>query len=140
MRNSIIDVNTVFEKQLFKQWEYRWYCSCRKNEECRSKPYCGLILLDNQIKKHAHATINNFDYKTGGLVAMLDWQLRPDLVVGLNLAGFGNKFHWQHDHGDGNNGEGEIGFYTSYFPEIFFIDALIAGGIQSIKNMSINSF
>lgn len=133
MRNSIIDVNTVFEKQLFKQWEYRWYCSCRKNEECRSKPYLWLNLVGQSNKEIRACNFNNFDYKTGGLVAMLDWQLRPDLVVGLNLAGFGNKFHWQHDHSDGNNGEGEIGFYTSYFPEIFFIDALVAGGFNRSK-------
>jgi len=133
MRNSIIDVNTIFEKQLFKQWEYRWYCSCRQDEDCRSKPYPWINLIAQSNKETRACNYNNFNYKTGGFVAMLDWQLRPDIVIGINLAGFGNKFHWNRGGGKGHNNEAEIGFYTSYFPEIFFFDALITGGLNRSK-------
>ncbi len=133
MRDSIIDVDTIFERQLFKQWEYRWHCSCREDQNCRSRPYAWITLVGQSNKETRTRTYNNFGYQTGGIVAMLDWQLRPDLVVGLNLAGFGNKFHWECGGGKGHNTEAQLGLYTSYFPSFFFIDALITGGFNRSK-------
>lgn len=130
LRNAILADDTILERQLFKQWEYRWYCSCREDEDRRSKPYGWLTVIAQANKGTDAGTFNNFGYKTGGLIGSLDWQLRPDLVVGLSMAGFGNRFHWCNDGGKGNNGEGQIGFYTSYFPSSFFLDVLINGGFN----------
>lgn len=127
-RNAIISGNSIFEQQLFKQWEQRWYGSCRTTTICRSKPYCWLKIIGQSNKRTSTYRYNNFGYNTGGLICCSDWQVRTDLVAGINVTALGNKFHWHNCGGNGRGGEAQLGLYVSYFPSCFFIDALLSGG------------
>ena len=129
-RDAITVGSSILEWQLFKQWENRWYGPCRTDDEDCSKPYCWLQGVGQANNSTCTKRYNNFGYNTGGIVGACDWQVRPDCVVGINIAALGNNFHWFNCGGHGRGGQADIGIYASYFPNCFFIDALLEGGLH----------
>lgn len=132
-RNAVTSGNIVFEQQLFKQWEQRWYGLCRATPTCDARPYYWVKVVGQTNKETSACRYNNFGYDTGGLVCCFDWQLRSVLVAGVNVAALGNKFHWYNCGGSGRGAEAQLGLYASYFPSCFFIDASLAGGFHRSK-------
>ena len=75
----------------------------------------------------------DYEFETGGLTVGVDYQVTPNLVVGLS-AGYNNMT--AHLDGDGRisaNG-GRLGVYGTYFKDGFHANAAVAGGLHSYES------
>lgn len=129
-RDAVIIGSSMLEWQLFKSWENRWYGPCKTGRKDCSKPYLWLQVVGQTDKNTKHGGSDDFGCSTGGIVGCCDWQVRPDCVVGINMAALGNSFHWFNYDGNGHCGQADIGIYANYFPAWFFINAFLQGGLH----------
>lgn len=128
MRNTILFSDSILEWQIFRQWEHRWFCCSRESSCHESEPYIWLQGVGEFNTNVPTGFCNNFCYKSGGLIAGIDWHIRPHVVMGLCAAGLGTTLSWCADHAHARSGNANLGFYTSYVRKYFFIDGMISAG------------
>lgn len=74
--------------------------------------------------------LTGFDYRTGGLVGGIDWQPRPEVILGFGAAYLGSDLNWNNDGGNANISNAKFGIYASYFTPRFFLDGVVSGGVN----------
>ena len=71
-----------------------------------------------------------FGYHTGGVVGGLDWQPRPDLILGFGSAYLGSGLNWNDSGGTASVSNAKFGLYATYFSPRFFLDGVFTGGVN----------
>ena len=71
-----------------------------------------------------------FRYRTGGFVAGVDWQARPNLVLGFGASYLGTRLNWNNDGGAGDVNYAKFALYGTYYISRFFIDGVFSGGVN----------
>jgi autotransporter-associated beta strand protein len=73
-----------------------------------------------------------YDMETGGITVGVDYQLTPNLVVGI-MAGYANMAAQLVDDGSISANGGKLGVYGTYFKDGFHADAAVTGGFNSYE-------
>jgi len=71
-----------------------------------------------------------FGYNTGGFVGGVDWQPRPDVILGFGAAYLGTALNWDQSGGNAQVNYGKFGLYGSYFTPRWFMDGVFSGGVD----------
>ncbi len=71
-----------------------------------------------------------FAYNTGGFVGGVDWQPRPDAILGFGAAYLGTGLSWDQSGGNATVNYGKFGLYGSYFTPRWFMDGVFSGGVD----------
>jgi len=73
-----------------------------------------------------------YDMETGGITVGIDYQLMPNLVVGI-MAGYANMAAQLVDDGSISANGGKLGVYGTYFKDGFHANAAVTGGFNSYE-------
>ena len=73
-----------------------------------------------------------YNMETGGITVGIDYQLTPNLVVGI-MAGYANMAAQLVDDGSINANGGKLGAYGTYFKDGFHANAAVTGGLNSYE-------
>jgi len=71
-----------------------------------------------------------FAYNTGGFVGGVDWQPRPDVILGFGAAYLGTGLNWDQSGGNATVNYVKFGLYGSYFTPRWFMDGVFSGGVD----------
>ena len=71
-----------------------------------------------------------FGYNTGGVVGGVDYQPRPDVVLGFGAAYLGSNLNWNNNGGQASVNNAKFGLYATYFTPRFFLDGVFTGGVN----------
>ena len=71
-----------------------------------------------------------FGYNTGGVVGGVDYQPRPDVILGFGAGYLGSNLNWNNNGGQANVNNAKFGLYATYFTPRFFLDGVFTGGVN----------
>lgn len=127
-RNALLFGESILEVQLYRQWQNRWF-PCESSCACdRATPNVWLQSVNEWTTNVPVGCGDNFKYTTNGLIACADWQVRPDITIGISATGLGNSLKWCACSGKAKSGTIKGGLYANYFRRQFFINGLLCGG------------
>lgn len=81
-------------------------------------------------RRASGSEVTGFGYHTGGVVGGVDYQPRPDVVLGLGTAYLGSSLNWNNNGGQARVNNAKFGLYATYFTPRFFLDGVFTGGVN----------
>ncbi len=130
-RSALLFSNSLLEKQISRQWKELSSCSCSEEDECACCPQGFTLYGIGEYDKRSGCTYHNtFKSHTCGLICCIDKYARPNLSVGLAIAGIGNHLKWTNFCGTIHGGNAQASAYAEYSRDNFFIDGLLGGGLN----------